>query len=38
MAINLNHLQYGAQFKAFADFAAGQRDENVARETKRTIA
>ena len=29
MAINLNHLQYGAQFKAFTDFAAGQRDQGT---------
>ena len=29
MAINLNHSVYGAQFKAFADFAAGQRDQGT---------
>ena len=29
MAINLNHLQYGAQFKAFTDFAAGQRNQDT---------
>ena len=26
MAIDLNHLQYGAQFDAFVDFASTQRD------------
>ena len=26
MAIDLNHLQYGAQFNAFVDFAATQRN------------
>ena len=29
MAINLNDSLYGAQFKAFADFAAGQRDQGT---------
>ena len=29
MAINLNDSLYGAQFKAFVDFAAGQRDQGT---------
>ena len=27
--LNLNDSQYGAQFKAFVDFAAGQRDQGT---------